>query len=109
MMANTQSGKLKQNIFFDDKITGLQRWLLDTSIELDITDKTHLSAIYKRISDSNYFTDISRTNSEKTLKSNLKLSFNDPSTNLKAHILTEHEQTVYCRTRISKSSRDFIF
>ena len=86
--------EVEAKYLFDDKITGLQRWLLDTSIELDITDKTHLSVIYKRISDTNYFTDISRTNSEKTLKSNLKLSFDDPSTNLTAHILTEHEQTV---------------
>ena len=86
--------EVEAKYLFDDKITGLQRWLLDTSIELDITDKTHLSAIYKRISDTNYFTEISRSDNVTTLKSNLKLSFNDPDKSLTADILTEHEQTV---------------
>ena len=86
--------EIEAKYLFDDKMTGLQRWLLDTSIELDITEKTHLSAAYKRISDTDYFTEISRTGSESTLKSNLKLSFEDPDKSLKAHILTEHEQAV---------------
>ena len=95
--------EIEAKYLFDDKITGFQRWLLDTSIELDITDKTHLSAIYKRISDTSYFTEISRTPNVETLKSNLKLSFNDPSTNLTAHILTEHEQTVTVEPEYQKA------
>ena len=36
--------EIETKYLFDDKITNLNRWLIDTSIELDISDKTHLSA-----------------------------------------------------------------
>ena len=36
----------------DDKMTGLNRWLLNFSEELDLSDKSHLSARYHRVSDS---------------------------------------------------------
>jgi len=78
-----------------DKITNLQRWLIDTSIELDVSEKTHLSAKYYRISDAKYFEEIARTNtSVKTLKSHLKFSFDDHDKHLVATILTEDEQPV---------------
>jgi len=78
-----------------DKITNLQRWLIDTSIELDFSEKTHLSTKYYRVSDSKYFEEIARTNTSiKTLKSHLKLSFDDPDKHLIATILTEDEQPV---------------
>ena len=51
-----------------DNITNLQRWLIDTSIELDVSEKTHLSAKYYLVSDAKYFEEIARTNtSVKTL------------------------------------------
>ena len=74
----------------DDKITNLNRWLIDTSIELDISEKTHLSAQYYRVSDAKYFEEVARTNTNvKTLKSNFELNYDNPSTNLEAAILTE--------------------
>ena len=77
----------------DDKITNLNRWLIDTSIELDVSEKTHLSAQYYRVSDAKYFEEIARTNTNvKTLKSQLKLSFDDPNKHLSCNILTEDEQ-----------------
>ena len=79
----------------DDKITNLNRWLIDTSIELDISEKTHLSAQYYRVSDAKYFEEVARTNTNvKTLKSNFELNYDNPSTNLEAAILTEDEQVV---------------
>ena len=84
---------------FDDKMTNLNRWLINTSVELDISETTHLSAQYYRVSDAEYFEEIARTNTDvKTLKSNLKLNYDDPSTNLKAAILTEDEQVVNAGT-----------
>jgi LPS-assembly protein len=79
----------------EDKITNLKRWLLNFNEELDITSKTHLSAQYYRVSDRKYFKEIARSNTgEKSLKSFLKLSYDDPDGDLLASILTEDEQVV---------------
>jgi LPS-assembly protein len=79
----------------EDKITNLKRWLVNFSNELDLNNKTHLSAQFYRVSDSNYFQEIDRTNtSEKALKSSLKISFNDEESELSASLLTENEQVV---------------
>ena len=57
----------------NDKISNLKRWLLDTSIELDYSEKIHLSTRYYRVSDTKYFEEIARTNTNvKELKSHLK-------------------------------------
>ncbi len=93
--------ELETRYLFDDKITNLNRWLIDTSIELDISEKTHLSAQYYRVSDAKYFEEVARTNTNvKTLKSNLELNYDNPSTNLEAAILTEDEQVVNAGTPV---------
>ncbi|MDB0021560.1 LPS assembly protein LptD [Candidatus Pseudothioglobus singularis] len=79
----------------EDKITGLKRWLVNFSEELDLSDKTHLSAQYHRVSDAKYFEEIARTNTDvKTLKSSLKYSYEDKDNNLSLTFLTEDEQLV---------------
>jgi len=79
----------------EDKITSLKRWLVNFSNEMDINDKTHLSAQYYRVSDSEYFKEIDRTNTdEKTLKSFFKLTYKDEENSLSAGVLTEDEQVV---------------
>jgi LPS-assembly protein len=79
----------------EDKVTGLKRWLVNFSDEMDINDKTHLSAQYYRVSDSEYFKDIDRTNTNLTaLKSHITLSYADEENNLTAALLTEDEQVV---------------
>jgi len=79
----------------EDKITSLKRWLVNFSNEMDIDDKTHLSAQYYRASDSEYFKEIDRTNiDQKTLKSFLKLTYEDEENSLSAGVLTEDEQVV---------------
>jgi LPS-assembly protein len=79
----------------EDKVTSLKRWLVNFSNEMDIDDKTHLSAQYYRASDSEYFKEIDRTNTNlKTIKSFLKLTYKDKENSLSAGVLTEYDQVV---------------
>ena len=81
----------------EDKITNLKRWLLDFSYELDLSDKSHLSAKYNRASESKYFEEIERSNSGsglKSLKSYFKYTYNNKEENLSLSLLTEDEQLV---------------
>ena len=79
----------------EDKITSLKRWLLNFSEEIDLSDRSHLSAQYYRVSDSDYFKEIARTNTNlEKLKSFVKYSYEDPDNELLASILTENEQIV---------------
>jgi len=79
----------------EDKITNLKRWLINFSQEMDISEKIHFSAQYSRVSDSEYFKEIAKTNTdEKTLKSHIKISYDDEENNLSAALLTEDEQVI---------------
>jgi LPS-assembly protein len=79
----------------EDKITNLSRWLINFSQELDLTDKTHIRAIYSKVSDAKYFQEIARTNTNTTaLNSSLTLSYKDDENNLNATVLTEDAQVV---------------
>ncbi|MDC0075017.1 LPS assembly protein LptD [Candidatus Thioglobus sp.] len=83
----------------EDKITGLKRWLVNFSEELDLSEKIHLSANYYRVSDSKYFEEVDRSNTDsKTLKSSLKYSYIDSDQNLSLSLLTEDEQVVNAGT-----------
>ena len=85
----------------EDKITNLKRWLVNFSEELDINNKTHFSAQYYRVSDSKYFREIARANiDEKTLKSHIKLSYEDEENNLSMTLSTEDEQVVNAGTPV---------
>ncbi|MEC7595805.1 MAG: LPS assembly protein LptD [Pseudomonadota bacterium] len=79
----------------EDKITNLKRWLVNFTEELDLSEKTHLSTQLYRVSDSQYFKEIDQTNtSDTSLKSYLKISYNDEESDLSASLLTENEQVV---------------
>jgi LPS-assembly protein len=79
----------------EDKMTDLKRWLIDFNEEYDVTNKSHLSARYYRVSDPKYFEEIARTGTgEKTIQSFIKYSYEDQDNNLAASILTEHQQVV---------------
>jgi LPS-assembly protein len=85
----------------EDKITGLKRWLVNFSEELDLSDKTHLSAQYNRASDVKYFEEIERSNTDiKSLKSSLKYSYQNKDNNLSLSVLTEDEQLVNAGTPV---------
>jgi len=91
----------------EDKITNLKRWLINFSGEMTINDKTQLSAQYNRVSDSDYFKEIARTNiidrtniKAKALTSHIKLTYGDQENNLSAALLTEDEQVVNSATPV---------
>ena len=78
-----------------DKLTKLKRWLLDTSVEVDFSEKLHLTSNYYRVSDKEYFKEILRTNTNtERLISNIELSYIDKQNELTAILETDHEQIV---------------
>ena len=79
----------------EDKVTSLKRWLVNFSEEMDLSDKTHLSAQFYRVSDKKYFEEIARSNTDvKTLESYLKFTYKDKEKNLNAEVISEAEQVV---------------
>ena len=93
------------NFLADDKITNLNRWLLDSSIELDYSKKIHISAKYNRVSDKKYFKEILRTDTNKDrLISNLEIEYIDKEQELKSALTTNHEQLV--NKGIAKYTKD---
>lgn len=98
------SFELESKYLIEDKITGKNRWLLNSSLEIDLTEKINLKAKYNRISDSDFFKDIERNNpQDSTLKSNIKLSYIDKEKSLITSILTENEQTVTATPEYQKA------
>jgi len=95
-------GKFKDSMFeteseylFRDDITKLKRWLINTTTELDISDKTHISAKYNRVSDAEYFQEIKHSDTDlERLLSHLKVTYKDPENHFNSALLTEDEQIV---------------
>ena len=96
---NHSSYSIEAKYLPEDKITGLKRWLINFSEELDLSEKAHLSANYYRVSDSKYFEEVDRTNTDaKTLKSSLKYSYINENEDFSLTLLTEDEQLVNAGT-----------
>jgi len=107
--------EIETQFLSDDKITNLNRWLIDTSIELDYSEKIHLSTRYYRVSDKKYFEEIASTNTNvNVLTSHLSLSY-EGNNGLRAAILSEDEQIVnsgtdtYIRALEGSISKTFRF
>jgi len=105
---------LETKLLTEDKLTKLKRWLVNFSHELDLDTKTHFSAKYSRVSDPQYFKDISRSNTnESSLISHLKVTYEDEDNDLLMEVLTEHEQLVnggsaaYTRALEGSASKTF--
>ena len=98
----TQNQGIKDNTLIiegqylsQDHILQTKRWLFNTSLELDIDKRTHLSLLSNRVSDKDYFKDIVHGNtSDKRLNSHIKVSYKDPKRYLTAHLLSEDEQII---------------
>lgn len=68
----------------DDYITNLNRWLVNTSVDVDLSDKTHLNLRYNKTSDSEFFREVARDgNSDTRLNSHVKFTYNNPPLPLK--------------------------
>jgi LPS-assembly protein len=72
--------EIEAQYLFGDKITNKNRWLLESSIGLELNSKMHLDIKYSRVSDKNYFKDILRSRtSEERLSSYIKFEHNNPA------------------------------
>ena len=108
----------------EDKITKLRRWLIDSSFNLDLSKNSSINARYYRISDKNYFKEITRSNTNvDSLPSHLMLNISFPDQNTTDDVevsnsvsfLTEAEQVVnaglpsYTRALQGSISQNFVF
>ena len=78
---NPEAGifKFESQNLFNDKITGKNRWLIDTSLDLNITETTNLKLLFNQVSDKDYFLQINRSLTDLTrLKSSMEFSYNNP-------------------------------
>ena len=107
----------------EDKITKLRRWLIDSSFNLDLSKNSSINARYYRVSDKNYFKEITRSNTNvDSLLSHLivNISFPDQNTTDNVEVsnsvsfLTESEQVVnsgtpsYTRALEGSISQNFV-
>lgn len=76
-----------------DKIKKSNRWLLNTQLDLSLNDKTELTLITNRVSDREYFKEITHENTDKTtLMSSINVTYENKKNNLSASIFAENEQ-----------------
>ncbi|SMN15009.1 Organic solvent tolerance protein precursor [uncultured Candidatus Thioglobus sp.] len=79
----------------EDDITKNKRWLLNSSIDLILNEKTELNVTTNRVSDKDYFKEIAHSNtSASALNSHIDLTFNDADQDLKLAFFAESEQLV---------------
>ncbi|MBT3195796.1 MAG: LPS-assembly protein LptD, partial [Candidatus Ruthia sp.] len=79
----------------EDDITNNKRWLLNSSIDLSINEKTELSLTANRVSDTKYFEEIAHSNTSATaLHSHVDLVYADKDQNLNIALFAENEQLV---------------
>ena len=79
----------------EDKMTNLKRWLINTSVDVELSEKLHLSSRYYRVSDKKYFEEVLRTNTNtKTLVSSFFIDYEDETEKISASLLSEHVQVV---------------
>ena len=87
--------EIESEYLTSDHITKQKRWLVNTTTELDIGDKTHISAHYNRTSDAEYFKEIKHSDTDLArLLSRLEITYEDPENNFSTALLTEDEQIV---------------
>ena len=79
----------------EDDITNQKRWLLNSSIDLTLNEKTEFSLVTKRVSDQDYFKEITHSNtSDSALYSHLDLNYTDEAQNLDISLFAENEQLI---------------
>jgi len=87
--------KIETRYLNKDKITKLKRWLIDSSLHLDLSKNININAKYYRVSDKDYFKEITRSNTgAESLPSSLKLNVLLPKQDASVAILTENLQIV---------------
>ncbi len=78
-----------------DKVSKKKRWYLDSKLDLSLTEKTKLNIVTKRVSDKQYFKEVSYNNTGATeLTSSVNLAYENKEKNINAAIFAESEQLV---------------
>ncbi|MDC9714208.1 MAG: LPS assembly protein LptD [Gammaproteobacteria bacterium] len=78
-----------------DKISKEKRWLIDAKLDLSLNTNTELNIVSNRVSDKNYFKEITHSDTSKdSLQSSVNLSYKNKKTNINASIFSENEQLV---------------
>ena len=83
--------KVDARYMSNDSISKINRWLLESSLEIDLTDKFHFSSSYNRVSDKKYIKEIAR-GTKSVLNSQFKLSYYDKPNDLLLNALREFRQ-----------------
>ncbi len=79
----------------EDDITKNKRWLLNSKLNLSVDDKTNINVMANRVSDLNYFKDITHNNtSVSSLYSQVDASYADVDRNLELSLFAENEQLI---------------
>jgi LPS-assembly protein len=79
----------------EDDITNNKRWLLNSEINLSVNNKTNVNIVTNRVSDVNYFKDISHNNtSASSLHSQIDAAYKDDDRNLTLSLFAETEQLI---------------
>ncbi|MEJ6558203.1 MAG: LPS assembly protein LptD [Candidatus Thioglobus sp.] len=79
----------------EDDITNNKRWLLNSSIDLSINDKTELNLVTNRVSDKDYFKEITHSDTSATaLHSHIDLTYADEAQDLNMAVFAETEQLI---------------
>jgi LPS-assembly protein len=79
----------------EDDITSNKRWLLNSTVDLSLNDKTELSLVANRVSDQNYFKEITHGDtSDSALHSHIDLTYKDVGQDLSMAFFAESEQLI---------------
>tara|TARA_B100000787_G_scaffold168904_1_gene158686 strand:+ start:271 stop:2577 length:2307 start_codon:yes stop_codon:yes gene_type:complete len=85
--------KIDARYMSNDSISKINRWFLESSLVLDITDKFNFSSNYNRVSDKKYIKEIAR-GTKAELNSQFKLSYQDKTNALLLQALREFRQVL---------------
>jgi len=103
-MFNEGRFEIEGHYLNEDDITNNKRWLLNSSIDLSLNEKTDLNITTKRVSDQNYFKEIAHTNtSASALHSKIDLTYENTEQDLNMSIFAESEQLINYETSGSPS------
>ena len=79
----------------EDDITNNKRWLLNSKINLSVSNKTNINIVSNRVSDADYFKDIAHNNtSASSLRSQIDAAYKDDDRNLTLSLFAETEQLI---------------
>ena len=94
---NWDSGRFEAegHYLYKDDITSQDRWLLNSKLDLTLNTRAKLSIVTNRVSDAQYFNEITHDNtSVSSLDSHANLSYDDEKRNLYFSVFSESKQLI---------------